>query len=208
MWPHGYTAPKSGWPIKNHKNMNMDNRLDILKNRWQGLNSARDFDMPPEMTRPGKRAARSHRSKLTSMYTRLAAVGVIFTVLSPILFTEAGLPMWLSEVSAVYFMIMSVMCLSVLRKLRQLDFGNMPTLTLLSRVKEIITLRRLHLTIGLITAIPLIGFMLYQFMQVDIAMFYGGVCGLVIGVIIGINNDIQARKHIKAIREELMTAFS
>ena len=186
----------------------MDNRLDILKNRWQGLNSARDFDMPPEMPRPGKRAARSHRSKLTSMYTRLAAVGVIFTVLSPILFTEAGLPMWLSEVSAVYFMIMSVMCLSVLRKLRQLDFGNMPTLTLLSRVKEIITLRRLHLTIGLITAIPLIGFMLYQFMQVDIAMFYGGVCGLVIGVIIGINNDIQARRHIKAIREELMTAFS
>ena len=50
--------------------------------------------------------------------------------------------------------------------------------------------------------------MLYHFRQIDILMFYGGLCGLIIGLIIGICNDIQARKHIRAIREELMTAFS
>lgn len=186
----------------------MDNRLDILKNRWQGLNSARDFDIPAEMPRPEKAAVRSHRSKLTSMYIRLSAVGFISIVLTPIMFAKAGLPSWLSAVTIVYFMLMSVMCQCVLRKLRKLDFANMPTVTLLNRIREIMSMRRLHLIIGIITASPLVGFMLYHFRQIDILMFYGGLCGLIIGLIIGICNDIQARKHIRAIREELMTAFS
>lgn len=186
----------------------MDNRLDILKNRWQGLNSARDFDIPAEMPRPEKAAVRSHRSKLTSMYIRLSAVGFISIVLTPIMFAKAGLPSWLSAVTIVYFMLMSVMCQCVLRKLRKLDFANMPTVTLLNRIREIMSMRRLHLIIGIITASPLVGFMLYHFRQIDILMFYGGLCGLIIGLIIGICNDIQARKHIRAIREELMTVFS
>ena len=186
----------------------MNTDFDTLRQNWKQLDTA-----------PGPRAAGQHfcppdtvnaisrRQKLLNYYRRLSIVGIIFIWCSPLTLTRLEFPNWAVGLVTLYFGLMAGLCIMMYRRIRRIDFGNTPIITLLEQVESIYTLYNRQTTIGILLACPILLMMLY-FMHANEAAFLGGITGAIVGTIVGIINNIRFRRYIREIRNELSMALS
>ncbi len=186
----------------------MSTQLDELKKRWKGLESAADATGlgRESAMRAAAGSARSRRDYLLRVYRLFCILGAVWVVLTPIVFGRAGLPVWVSCLTSAYFCLTSVVCFSVWRKIRALDFGRMTTVELLRQVRGIIATRRRKQFLLCVCMLPILAVMFYYF-RVSTPMLVGAISGAVIGGVIGIANDRKIRRNLRDLSNELMAAY-
>lgn len=186
----------------------MENSLDELKKKWKGLDS---LPCPPVMTgdaalRAASGAQLSRRRYVLRTYRALSIVSAVWAILGPLMFTHIGLPLWVSIASAVYFLVAFVISYTVYIRVRDIDFGRMSTLDLLSAVNGVIRLRRRLQLVMIFLMIPFLVALFCEFSH-STPMLLGAITGGVAGGIIAIIKDHAIRRNLRALRDELRSFY-
>lgn len=179
---------------------------DDLKRHWQGINDLRQG--APSATPPVSSGMSSHRQKLMRSYRVLAVLSGVYSLIGPLTMSCFDLPEWSLIYLGAFFLVMFVGCMLILGRLGGLDFGGMNTVELLRHVDGIIRWRLIFKVIGWVTMVPLLVVMFQAFARVDMWLVYGGVCGLVLGLALGLLEDLNMRRHLQSIRKELMESYA
>lgn len=188
----------------------MDNNLEDLKKHWRGLSSAQGVQNP-FADAPGPMSGgrmQSRRSKLMRSFRVIGIIGAAYVVLAPmLLYPMEMFPMWALALIAVYFAICSAMSWKQYADVAALDFAGMTTVDLLTQVRRIYCdfIRQTYVGIGM--CVLILGMMLWYF-YADPAVFLGGVCGALLGGLIGWNRNRKMRRYLREIESELQSAFA
>lgn len=197
----------------------MEKNIDILKENWKRLNdvSAVESGAASPDASTLSDAAHDHininkktvsrRSRMIRIYRILFVVAMVYILVGPFVLKLAGLPIWCLILISLYFAMMALFCWGTLDRIRKINPVTQSVLEALHAVEAVIWFRRIGQIVGLSAAIPLIIVMLYLF-RVDEALFLGGVCGAIIGMVIGVVQDREIRGILREIRRELMEAYS
>lgn len=178
---------------------------DDLKRHWQGINDRRagSSSAIPHVSS----GMNSHLQKLMRSYRVLAVLSGAYTLIGPLSMSHFEMPLWSLVYIGAFFIVMFLGSMFILGRLASLDFGRMNTVELLRHVDGIIRWRLIIKVIGWVSMMPLLVVMFHAFVSVGLWVVYGGVCGLVLGLAIGLYQDMNMRRHLKSIRNELMECY-
>lgn len=178
----------------------MDKDFEILKGHWQALCNTLGR---PDMTVRDISRSQSKVAKVRRFYQCLFVVGLCWIVLSPVVFGFIGLPVIMGLVCSAYFAVMSWMSYVMMSKIDDIDYSTMSVKELLHALRSAMRTKKIQQIAGVCMATPLLGYMLYSFHLIDVAVFYGGVTGLILGLTVGLCADYRVRKTLKGLEEEL-----
>lgn len=186
----------------------MDRQFDELRKSWKGLDmTARASAMADDAARRAASGSLQTRKQyVLRVYRVLSIVTALWVGLCPLVLLQSGLPVWISCVSSLYFLVATIMCRYVYRKVRALDFGRMTTIELIDSVREVVTARRRQKIVLVTLMIPFLAALFYSF-RFNTPMIAGGITGIVVGGIIGVVKDMHVRRHLKELRDELLSAY-
>lgn len=186
----------------------MNNDLDSLKRNWQQFGHLASSAPATSPFAPASTVkAISNHQKLMDYYRRFSIIGFIFIFVVPFNLEALGFPLWDTILTMLYFAAMSGLCYRMYRKVKALDFGNTPTITLLEQVESIYAAFNRLSIIGICLATPIIALMLY-FLADNYYALLGGIAGGILGLIIGLINKSRVRRYIREIRAELADALA
>lgn len=179
------------------------NKLDNLRSQWQQLDNA---------AAPRKHcldinsvsASQSRRQKLLRQYMLLVVICLVWVVVGPLFLYAISMPIWMCIICSVFFAVTSATCAMTYSLIRGLNFGRMSVCDLLRQVEKIIKSRLIHKCVSIPLALPLLGCMLYHFLDNEIVLLCGAV-GAILGGTIGFIKDMSIRRALNEIRRELMS---
>lgn len=186
--------------------MNNESELNDIKRTWQeiGRHAASSASQIPIHSLADMR---SRALSIKLCYRIFVIVCLIFVPLTPVIFNQIGLPVWLSIATAIYFGLMAALCYDVYDRIKYLDLSRMTVIESLETIDSIVSKRHLYRIIGISVCVPLIAAMFYCF-RIDTPMLIGGVVGGILGGVIGFMKDRNIRRQLNEIRRELIQAMA
>lgn len=181
-------------------NRNID--LDALRSAWREFNVA----PPREVVMNGRKAMQTHRTSLMRQHRVSSLVCAVWAVLSvPLLClnSDVQLPVWAGMYLSMYFAVMGVISMLEYYSYKDIDVYCMSVRDCMKAVLHAKKLRRRGKIAGMTMAIPALGYMLWFFHGVSMAMFVGAWAGLVTGAFIGVMIDMRVRRHLRQMTEFL-----
>ncbi|MDE7410546.1 MAG: hypothetical protein K2M94_00720 [Paramuribaculum sp.] len=182
--------------------MENQDRFEELRKKWQNIEINEPLPAGEGRHRPSYRTL-SNLDRLRRLYRVMMVVAILWVPLFPFLLTGFGLPVWLRGCGSIYFAIMAFFLWRVYYELRCIDFATMSVVEVMRSICLVERMRIIHLMVGIVTALPLVGIMLYYFSYINEAVLWGGIVGAVAGVAVGVVNTLRTSRWIKSIKVEL-----
>lgn len=174
----------------------------LLRRRWQSLNDRFDR-LSHELNAAKLCKVESSRRRLMRQQMMIAPVSLIGIIILYPISRDAALPMWLYVCYILFYVIMSINSFLLIRKIKSLSLSEQTVAEALAKVYDIIRFRRRSQILGIAMAFPLVAVLLWFFRYISISIFYGGLCGLVIGCALGLKADRDARRWLRGMKNEL-----
>lgn len=179
----------------------MDNGLDIQQLRAQWKSMDIQASIMPEKPSIHKALQNSLLSRLTVRSKRMMTVCFLWVMLTPLCMHLVHIPLWFMIIICLYFMAMGLLMLGQLKRIRRIDLGSMSATDALISICNLQKYRRHAQCAGWTMAIPCIAGLMYCFYHINMAAFYGGLVGAVLGLIIGTVTEIRTRRELSKLRK-------
>lgn len=188
----------------------MDHGLEDLKKHWKNLSSADGIDRlgieAPTVSVGSKSIG--NRRKLLRFYRVLTVISVLYIILAPgMLFPMGIFPTWALALLSIFFAAAAAMNIYMYSLIKAVNFSEMSTLDLLERVRTIYKVHIRQTIAGILIVIPILSMMLWYFYS-DPSIFLGGVCGALVGALIGWRNNLRVIRYLREIESELASAYN
>lgn len=182
--------------------------LDNLKSQWQSLNEGCSTAMESLTLSKilSERNLLSAPQRIHKTYKRLFVVSLVWVPLSIGLSHRHIFPMWLGIVLAAYFALAAIINYYVMDHMSRIDLGHMTVIDALKSVCKVQRVRRILKVVMMSCCIPILIVMFMYFAHCSEAMFLGGVCGGMLGLVIGFITDIRIRRQLNDMKQALQEA--
>lgn len=181
----------------------MDRDLNELKSHWQNMSQPRtDGSSHSELTPSLRSHGLSAMQRMLRFYNVLTVVAAVWIFLGPLVMYQAHMPLMLCVCYAIYFGVMTGLCIDTRSMIAEINVGEMTTVALLEHVISLQRKRSIYQFIGVSMMLPLLAWTLFCF-RVNEAMLIGGISGAIFGLIIGLINDYKMRRTLSRLRAEL-----
>lgn len=178
------------------------NDLEQLKKQWQNLKpEPAESDLNSCIPTSRLRRSATALGRLRRLYTVISVIGALWIGLTIPVFNALNLPISLSITTTALFALLTALNLLLLTKINRLNLYSLNCVESLRRVLEISRFRSIMKLIGILVSAPVIAWMLWCFRSYSEPLFYGGITGLVIGLIIGLRNNYLSRRWLRTLRE-------
>lgn len=190
--------------------MNDSDSLDHLREIWKKapINTARlDSNARSIEGELGRSRPAGYARILARDYNRMSWFALIVIAMSvPLKFI--GCPMWLCVVYALFGLCAVVWNFFLARYISHIDFMTLPVVQSIEKAVRIRMLQRrlllLSSVLGILVIVPLLKF--FYEAEPEHSMFWGGVVGGVLGLIVGVRKEIlffrRSRELLRSLQDE------
>lgn len=181
--------------------------IEQLRHTWQHASfKAADLDSDNRRIAGRLAAGRAQSAvvKLFRYYRRASIQALALPVLSPVLYFEIDLPLWIAAIYAFFGIVMAALLSTFARSISTVDLTSIPTVKAMQLSLDIKRRQRLLRCFSISTGVFIIISIFFAIIDTDeTSVLWGFFIGLIIGGILGIKRYLDANRLIREMQQEL-----